>query len=231
MACDAWPITWPIDTSGIEPEVMAAAAGAAQGLLWAMTGRRYGLCTVTERYRPACAGECGLPKPELVGTDVWTNRTGVGAVCCRLPLVNYPVRRIVSVSDSGETLSPGQYRIGRGSSIERIGTCWRCTDDCTEPPIVVTYRYGHDLPSIATLAMGEVAVEYTALFTGKTCKLPSRARTVTRNGVTVDMGDPEVLQRMHRLGLPIADSLIAATNPNGLQAPSRVYSPDLPSPA
>jgi hypothetical protein len=75
--------------------------------------------------------------------------------------------------------------------------------------------------------MGELACELLAGLTGADCRLPSNAVAITRQGVTVDLGDVRTLFEMGRIGLPISDAFLRSVNPNHLQSRSMVYSPDL----
>ena len=228
MTCEPWPITWPNPIDDVDADLLAVAAKAAQGLLWSMSGRRLGVCSTREAYRPACGGACGLPSPTYEGRDVWRNSWAAGENCCDLTLARQPVRDVSSVTVNGTVLDAGGYRV-EGSTLKRVGACWECGEPCDELPVVVDYRYGADPPALAALAMGEVATEFLSLFQGGACRLPARGRrTISRNGTNIELTDPSTLVAIRRLGLPIADALIQMTNPNGLTARSRVYSPDLP---
>ena len=226
MTCEPWPITWPCDTTGADPELVALAQAAAQNLLWAMGGRRLGVCTWTERYRPACScpGCCVAPFHDAAG---WHNRVGGPAMCCRILLAHRPVREVLAVTLDSAALDPAGYDVEAWAWLRRRGTCWPCAGDCDDPPVEVTYKAGNSLPAGTAAAMGEVACEFINGFTNKVCKLPSRAVSIARQGVTVQLADPATFVRSGRLGLPIADAWLSVVNPTGLSRPSRVYSPDL----
>jgi hypothetical protein len=226
MSCEAWPITWPCSTTDVDPELVTLAQSAAQNLLWAMGGRRHGVCTWTERYRPSCscAGCCAGPYHDAAG---WHNRSGAGAMCCRILLAHRPVREVTAVTIDGDALTADEYDVDAWAWLRRRGACWPCVGECDDPPVEVTYGAGFALPAGTAMAMGEVACEFIAGFTNKVCKLPSRAVSIARQGVTVQLADPSTFVKSGRLGLPIADAWLAVVNPRGLDRPSRVYSPDL----
>ena len=222
MACDPWPITWTCDTTAVDPDRLLAAQEAAQTLLWAYSGRHLGVCDYREGYWPSC-GDVGCPMPELGRDGLWRN-TVLARDCCKLLLEHRPVHSITSVTVEGTVLDPAGY-LSDGTYLRRCGACWPCASECCDPPIVVEYRAGVPLPPMTPAAMGEVACEFLLAFDNKPCKLPSRVTNITRQGVTMDLGQPpEEL----RLGLPMADAWLRIVNPRRLIAPSRVLSPDLP---
>jgi hypothetical protein len=100
-------------------------------------------------------------------------------------------------------------------------------DDCDDPAIEVSYIYGIDVPILGQLAMGEVACEILAGLSGADCRLPSNAISVSRQGVTVDLGDAQTLFDQGRIGLPLADAFLRAVNPTKIVSQSMVFSPDM----
>lgn len=227
MTCETWTARYPCDVSSTDPTLLELARSSAQDLLWSLSGRRYGVCTTTESYRVPCADPCLPPYADRFGPGVewelgWDRRDP----CCRLPLDQRPVRAIVTVIENGVTLDPADYALER-DTLWRNGRCWHCDDECDEPPIKVTYKWGVDVPDIAELALGELACEFLAAFEGRDCQLPSNAISITRQGVTVDLGDVETLYRQGRVGLPISDAFLRIANPNRLMSASRVHTPDL----
>lgn len=226
MTCESWPIVWPCDPpGGYNDEQYAAAVQGAQQLLWSKTGRRLGVCDVTEEYSITASGVCGMP---YLGDDlVWRNR-GAGAACCQISLMSQPVQVVDEVRVDGQVIDPSGYRL-IGSRLQRLGACWPADDGCGAPRVQVRYRWGVPVSGamwgLVAPAMGEVAAEFLAAICGGTCKLPSRAVSITRQGVTIELGGAPDSPGL--LGLPLADMLIGATNPTGRQARSRVYSPDM----
>lgn len=231
---------------------MEAALSAARLILWARTGRRLGVCTVSEGYYPAGGADCGVPY--MTDDLVWHNG-GRGGPCCAIHLREGPVQSIVSVTELGHALGPSQYRVEQPGRLMRVGACWPVMLECDEPPVRVVYRAGVPLTApeaavepdpladppvlgsdavlaaplwgMAAAAMGEVTVEVLDGMCGKPCKLPSRAVTITRQGVTVELGAPGDLADSGLLGLPLADALIQAVNPFRRPGRSRVYSVDM----
>jgi len=227
MECESWPITWPCDTSGYDESLIALATEAAQSLLWSLSGRRYGICSTTESYRLNCASPCN-PYGDAFGPGVeWRLDAGRSRrMCCRIHLAQKPVRAIDGVSALGLVLDPDEYALER-DVLFRIGQCWPCEQECDNPPVEVTYTYGIDVPALGQMAMGEVACEFLRGWNGADCRLPSNVTSISRQGVTLDLGDVDTLFRAGRIGMPISDAFLRSVNPNALQQASQVWSPDL----
>lgn len=225
MTCEAWPIAWPCDINGVDPDIIELATAAAQSLLWATSGRRLGVCDYADDVWPSCSCGCG-GGPYKDASGAWRNSGGFYD-CCRLMLAHRPIVAVTSVAEHGIDLDPAAYSWS-ATYLRRQGSCWPCADDCDDPPVRVVYTAGVPLPGSTALAMGEVACEFVAGFSGNPCKLPSRAITVARQGVTVELQSPDETIAANRIGLPIADAWLRVANPNGLTRTSRVYSPDHP---
>ena len=229
MECSSWPVRYPCDVSDDDPTLLALATDAAQSILWGLSGRRYGVCETTEWYRSPCTNPCVVPWADDFGPGV-EYRLGGGSYgrrkCCQILLEQKPARAVLEVKVDGVVLDPSEYYLGRGW-LQRIGECWPCEQDCEVPPVEVTYVYGVDVPALGELAMGELACELLAGWTGADCRLPSNAISVTRQGVTVDLGDAQTLFDQGRIGLPICDAFLRQTNPGRLMSASSVHSPDL----
>jgi hypothetical protein len=221
-----WEPIWRCDVAATDPALLVEVTRAAQGLLWALTGRRFGQAqTVGERYRAVASstGECGGPYKTSDGE--WHNASR-GRDCCALHVYHQPVRQIDEVRLDGVVLAASGYDL-EGATLRRVGTCWPIVDDCEAAVIEVDYTWGADVPVAGRLALGEVACDLLSGWTGGECRLPSRVVSITRQGVTVDLADPQLFITSGLLGLPIADAWIRSVNPNGLKERSRVFSPDM----
>lgn len=214
--------TLPCDLDGLDAEVVAAAATNASGYLWALSGRRVGrLTTIEEGFRTPCSDRCGMPYKDASGN--WRNGGRGGHSCCRLELFRQPVVSIEAVRVFGVALDPSEFVV-EGNSVLRLDACFPCCDDCDEPCVEVDYSSGTPLPKAP---MDELICEMLAGATGGVCKLPSRLVSLTRQGVTMDLGDPSEFAEAGLTGMPITDAFIRTVNPNRLATRSRVLSPDL----
>lgn len=230
MECSDWPARYPCDVEAYDPVLLAAAKSSAQSILWGLSGRRYGVCETTEYYRMPQTTRCYLPWADEFGPGVeWRLEGGYGwqglRACCQINLAQTPARAVSQVKIDGVVIDPSTYFLGRGV-LSRVGTCWPYEDGCEFPRIEVTYSYGIDVPALGELAMGELTCEIIAGWTGADCRLPSNAISVTRQGVTVDLGDAQTLFDQGRIGLPISDAFLRQTNPGKLMSASTVHTPD-----
>ena len=217
-SCDEWPIIWTCDKpAGLTAEQEAGAIEAARMLLWSRTGRRLGLCGAVDRFEPIPG--CVMPPAGWPESGGWRS---VGAIF----LPNTPVAEIVSVAENGVTLSPSSYRL-EGAQLVRLNGSW----PSGSYPVEVSYRYGVPIVApragLVALAMGELAAELAAGVCGGVCKLPSRAVSITRQGVTVELGGAEEYINGGLLGLPLSDQLINTVNPRKRSSASQVFSLDM----
>jgi hypothetical protein len=224
--CEQWPIIWPCDITNVDTDVAAAAWALAEQLLWALSGYRVGVCTYREAFRPANSGWCGFPYKDAHGN--WRNYGQIGGLCCRVLLTHRPIESIVSVTDGGVVLDPAAYALEDSWLRRRDGVCWTATFPCDDPDLIVVYQAGVPFPAGTGLAVGEVACEYLAALQGQTCRLPSRATSITRQGVTVTLDSAADFVKARRIGLPITDTWLETVVGSGPRVASRVYSPDLP---
>lgn len=222
MTYAPWPVRWPCCVDDKDPAVVEMARQGAQNLLWALSGRVYGVCDYDEGYYAPCACQCRGPWKDAWGN--WRNGCWPSA-CCRLLLAHRPIQAVTSVTLNGTVLDPAAYQWGT-TYLQRLMACWPCAPSCDPPPIRVQYRAGMPLDDGVAAAVGEVACELLAAFEDQPCKLPSRTVSVSRQGVTVNLDQAQPVGPS-RLGLPLADAWLMQTNPQGLVQRSRVYSPDL----
>lgn len=229
--CTDWPVDWPCDTCNGDPALYTRGRQIAQQLLWAATGRRFGVCESTALVRPRrtcrCAPSVDNTHPYLVNGE-WHNYSCSDPCrddCCVLYLPHTPVQTVVSVEVDGVALIPPAYFYDE-RSIRLTAGCWPVTWACEPARVEVTWTHGVAPPPGAGAAVGELACEFVAAWQNETCRLPSRMVGLTRQGVAMDFADPGVYLDSNLFGLPVVDAFVRGVNPNGLQRPSRVLSPD-----
>ena len=239
--CDDW------DT--YDPELQTNAAEYGALVMWAATGRQYGLCTKTVR---PCGRTCGPNPyggyfwsegtwlPYTVG-GLWFNCTcgcnGSLGCCSCVPRCQVwlpgPVAAVSGVSVDGDMVPVDSWRVDNGRWLVRTdGDCWpECQDynvDSGEGTFFVTYQVGIPVPSVVAQAAGELACEWAKSCQGQPCRLPQRVQSVTRQGVSVSMVPIDVLLSHGFTGIETVDQVIRSLNPSGLTGRMRISSPDLP---
>jgi len=250
----AGPCSWTIDTGccsdfwgTLSPAEQAAASSAASFIVWAATGRRYGLCPIT--VRPCGRYPCdngiggwywvnGTWTPYVIGGQ-WFNCT-CGLVCtcgarCKIYLPG-PVSSIASVTLDGVLVDPSTYRVDDGRFLARVGegNCWPSHQDFQENSgtgtLLVSYVRGETPPAYLLAAAGTYACEWAKMCRGMDCLIPSRVVTLTRQGTTFQMVDIDTLLSKGLTGVSSVDQVIALANPTGLTHRMSVLTPDLPGP-
>jgi hypothetical protein len=229
----------PDDT---EQELIDKWQAVSSEILFAASGRRYGLCEVT--VRPClrrCGGGSGLPTPYKDGEGEWRNFATCGCVgdcsCVELCeiVLDGPVDSVTEVLIDGEVLEADAYRLdlvgGQYRLLRTDGGCWpSCSDftkECDEVgAFCVTYDKGIPLDELAIAANSELTCELVkSCIPGCVCRLPKNVAAVTRSGVTLTFDTAKTWLRM----LPNVAIFLDTVNPHELSSPSRVWSPDLPA--
>lgn len=224
MACTEWPMTcW---TPPEDPAIAAMVWEGACDAVWALTGRRVGQCTYEAYYglQPGVGGAC-MPSP-LLYRGRWYNIVGSLTDCCRLRLDPGPVVSVEEVTVHG---APTTAYVRAGSELISTAGCWPTEVWCGLPPVHVSWTAGLAPPPVALFAAAELADELVKACAGdSSCRLPANVIAVTRQGVTVQLGDPTLLLEQGMTGLPRVDMAIRTLNPAKLVAPSAILSPDAP---
>lgn len=246
MSCD-----WPIDRSVLpdlpettDPNYSAAllARNAAEDLavsvLWALSGRRFGICEATAR---PCPARGHLPWRGVGGYDpvspfvpvffdgAWRRLQCCGSAGChrsgpRAVHLPGPVVQIVTVTIGTTVLDEDDYVL-EGDVLYRKDERWPFQDlgrplgeDRTWS---VIYDRGEAVPGGVDGLTGMLAKEFLAASSGDKCRLPRNVSGVTRNGVSYQVYNPNDIFAAGKVGLAEVDMWLAAINPHQLmKAPS-----------
>lgn len=236
---------------GYSAQVRGAAMRFATYTLWAATGRRYGLCSMSVR---PCRRDCesgeqgffwsyGTWVPYILN-GVWRNCwCGFGAGCgscnasCQVWLPG-PVDSVVEVVKNGEVVDPSTYRLDlsdgaywlvRQHTGDEDNDCWPECQDFDRPlgeedTWSVRYLKGIAVPAALLDAAAILAVEWARGCNGGTCRLPQRIQSLTRQGVTVSMVDIDSLLDRGLTGITEVDQVITANNPHAIKGRPRLAS-------
>jgi hypothetical protein len=230
--------------STLTDEEVAAALMRASEILWALSGRRwYGQgCTETATLRS---------HPPQPGQGTWPYHRMWGACACwgsgvlvdgrlfpgfadyqgehiaspmAVKLPRSRVNSIVSVTIDGAPFAA--YRLLQSGWVERTdGQGWRMCDDST----VIVYTFGEAPPAGGRDAAVDLGVELAKARIGdRSCRLPQRVTSVTRQGLSFSQIDPFTFLDKGRTGLLLVDLWLAAVNPEARPQAAGVWSPDIP---
>lgn len=214
----------------------------ASEILWMLSGRRfYGAgCeeVVTLRSHPPGAGQGSWPYHKSWGncgcwaSAGWYNGVIVpnydwagshyGAMAVRLP--RDPVT-ITEVTHNGQPFTA--WRVTRSGYLERTdGASWDVCGDSTD----VVYTFGEPPGEAGVQAAVELAVQMALYRVGSgECELPQRLSSVTRQGISVTVLDPQDFLKDGHVGLYFVDLFLTSVNPTARGQRARVWSPDIPT--
>lgn len=236
-ACD-WPLNYSIcGDPGWDAEEQELFEEIAVDFLWLWTERQFGVCTVTLRPCNDCCGE----SPSTFyggGPRVRSTFFDTGRACC-----SYMGRNILAlpgrvdsvnlVQIGTQTLPESAYRVDNSYLLVRQdGGEWPQRQNHSAPAgtpgtFVVEYSRGAPVPKGGQLAAARLASEFYKAHCGdKSCALPQRVQSVTRQGVTMAILDAFDDIDTGHTGIWAIDSWVASvTKP---RRPSFVRSVDVP---
>lgn len=249
--CEPWTPTWQCALPTGSEAVTGTALQAASEVLYALSGRQFGLCQVTVR---PCRSDCwtgvwpfgnwaqfgqSYPMP-LLFRGLWYNVTcGTCQSGCSCSFVSEarlpgPVHDVVQVKVDGVPLVKGtDYRLDDYRILVRLGgEVWPLCNDLNLADTEVgtwsaTFRQGQAVPTIGQLAVGILASEFTKLLMcDSSCALPKPVQSIARQGISVTFLDPNEVFKDGRTGLYLPDLFIQTTNPGALRRRSRVFDID-----
>jgi hypothetical protein len=231
MSCN-----WPVDRSCLpelpdedDPDYMQrlaernAAEDLAVNVLWALSGRQFGVCEVT--VRPCPPPDCTFDQrvtPYIPTYEYgrWVNYTcGCAARCKaagpRTVHLPGPVAEIVTVTINGEVLDPCDYSL-EGDILYRVGTQWP-PQNYNKPlgengTWSVTYMKGIPVPDGVATFVGQLAREFIAACSGEQCRLPRNVIATTSRGVS-RVFDPSRIYANGKTGMSEIDLWLSAVNP------------------
>jgi hypothetical protein len=240
--CPDWDTFDPVDQE--------MATEMAWETLRSLSGYRIGNCPVTLRPCREGCGAVGTYQVWPVGSAVgWMSPTvtdgswfniacdcrGENCSCTAICEIRLPgeVASVEQVTEDGVTLDDEAYRVDNGNRLVRLDdACWPLCQDMTKPltevdTLGVTFIPGVALTPWMSRSAGALACEFAkACGSGSgACRLPPNVTRVVRQGVSLDLAQNPFPGGY--TGLREVDTLLARYNPNRLQAPSVVYSPDI----
>lgn len=237
--CEEW------DT--LTPELQERAESLAWSTMKLLSGGQLGSCPVT--MRPCLSPPCSVCNPggawmmPFIRDGNWYN-----AICGTDPcscerlceiVTPGPIALVTQVTLDGVDIPLDNFRVDNGNRLVRTdGECWPSCQNMnlalTEPGTLgITYVPGV-VPNEAGLwAVGVLACEYSKACSGKTCRLPSTVTSISRQGVTMQLGSGSGISFQPEMfpggmtGIREVDAYIASINPHALKVPPMVWSPDL----
>lgn len=253
--CADWEPLWCGPLSAAAMAVTGDAVTMATDVLWHLSGQRFGLCEVTLRpCRDECGAGFGTwddwwtgigsapylgsggPRPWWAD-GVWYNVCGGcanGCSCTELQeaILPAPTREVLEVRLDGVVLNPTAYRVDENRRLVRVdGNPWPYCQDMAKSDDQpgtwsVTITVGETVPTLARRAVADLAAEFAKDCAGEDCAVPYDVTSLTRQGITLDFGNPSAEQVdsfVRLLGLRTVRLFLGAYNPFRLQRRGKVY--------
>jgi hypothetical protein len=209
----------------------ANAESLAVQVMWALSGRQFGVCSTAARPCPEYARGYGYnPYVAVLDADSWVSWPCgcVGSCTVTGPRVVHlpgPVVEVTAVTVAGMVLDPGDYQL-EGDALYRAGGVWP-RQDLGRPlgedgTWSVTYLRGIPVPAGVDTLTGVLAKEFIAACDDEgSCRLPRTVVSTSRRGVSHDF-DPSKILAAGKTGLAEVDLWLSAVNPHRLAEPPMV---------
>lgn len=205
----------------------AWAVDAAIWILYKLSGEKYaGIQEVTEVYSSYTDNYSGLPTVPVISEGQILHRHSKHVTGSkRLQLKNTPVRSVESVKIGGKVVDPSRYQLrGNKYLVRTDGQVWTSSPN---RELEVSYTFGVNPPAMGIAAAIRLANELVwADQQSENCTLPERiSSSVTRQGVSYTILDPQEFLDKGRTGITIVDMFINTSNPSRAKKRPRVFSP------
>ncbi len=228
----------PVEVAGLHsPDQWCLYLHLATDILWSATGRRWRAEATAEavlRAAPPRAGEGGWawhPSWGHCACYGGTSLSGLiwGAVGAhhepvRVRLPHGDVTTVLSVTIDGTPFTG--WRLDGPYLVRVDGRGW---PECHDRSIVA-YLHGRPPPVAGVAACAELAAEFgKAAYDGEqevSCRLPARTQSVTRQGISMEILDPQEYLADGLTGISSIDMWIIGVNPNRRKQVATVWSPD-----
>lgn len=235
VLCSAWATPGDIpeaDRDKQSTEEWESWLMMASEILYMLSGRQFigGGCEETAHLADGCAC-CGQMVEHPGGDTVWyvrplpwSERRWRGHREIKLP--RSPINTVDTVTIDGAPFTEFEFSTASGMLRRADGCPW----DLCGQDMVISYTFGLAAPESGVQAAVELAVElWLARSHPEDCSLPKRAQTVVRQGITIEMADPQDFLDNGRTGLYMSDLFLRAVNPEGRPQRGRFISFDVPS--
>lgn len=210
-----------IDPNGIwTPDAIQTASF----VLFKLTGEKYpGISTSTDAITSTQNTEI-MTSPALINGQMHNLPRNSGSGVRQLRLRQNPVLSVQSVQVDGQILDPSQYSLRNNAYIVRNQPyTWVLS---TTNEIIVTYTHGVRPPRAGKAAATRLANEIILWYLGDArCALPERITSVSRQGVSYTILDPQDFIGQGKTGIYEVDSFIAAANPDKQRKKPAIFHP------
>lgn len=212
------------DTDDPTSEFTEGAIALASFVLYHLTGEKYtGVTTSTDAYQTQYFDNTQRP---MIVNGVISNYPAHAQGLRNLRLRNQPVHSVQSIVTNGVTMDPESYSLRNNAYlVQNNGGVWALNSH----DMLVTYTHGTPIPRAGKLCAVRLANEL--IHAGKDdgeCTLPERVQSVTRQGMSFAILDPQDFIQNGKVGIPMIDYFIQAANPGKAKKKAKIFSVDKP---
>ena len=229
-------ISWITKDDLFNPEHPYAEIAAAQasGILYNLTGEKFQGIRMSHEVISKNDVLSGNYSPQLIGGKMYnlpskgcSSRNLIDTNCMKRELWLYhgPVLEVVSVFEDGVEVNPTTYSLRNRSYLVKKGrnAFWNF---CGTHEFEVYYKYGVNPPKAGVEAAIALGNEFLLKVDGDDrCRLPERVSSITRQGVSIRVGDSQEFFEQGRTGIYEVDLFIKAYNPSKAKKKARVFIP------
>jgi hypothetical protein len=207
-----------IDPTGPYTE---SAVQFASLVLYKLSAEKYnGIQTVTEVYTNDAITSTAS-SPHLISGSMY-NLPRFTEGHRNLRLLNTPVRSVSEVRYMGRVLDPSEYSLRNNSYLVRHQSLPWVLDPMNE--IEITYSYGTPPPAAGKRAAIRLANELILSDMGSgNCALPERISSVSKQGVSYTIMDPQEFISNGKVGIYEIDLFLASVNPTKAKKRPKVF--------
>lgn len=229
-----WPVAEPVSPDpkwlALTPEMRGRFTAIAVELLWRRTGRVFGLVERTVRPHLACDSRLSTYEGQggAAGVVDWYPVIGFCAPSRRRVSLPGPVHEVLAARVDGGAVPAPAWEVREHRWLVRIDAGeWPAPLE-PGPGFEVVYVRGVPVPLGGQEAAAALAYELWKAAEGQDCGLPENVRSVSRQGISMEMVDMAALIGDQATGVPSVDRWIAAVNPHRTLTRPEVLSPDIP---
>lgn len=220
-------VLWLSKSDTIDPdgEFTQAAVDLASRILFQATGEKYtGISTSTDAYQDQYNASVQLQPVVVYGDVINVPRFPTGVRNLRLR--STPVLSVISITRNGVVMDSTAYTLRNNAYIVQTnGVPWVLDSR----DLMITYRHGTPIPPSGKRVATRLANELIHSWKDDgLCSLPERVQSVTRQGMSFAILDPQEFIHNGKVGIVEVDYFIQAVNPDKARKKSKVFSVDKP---
>lgn len=210
------------------------AAAQASGILYNLTGEKFQGIRQSREVITKPEPLSGNYAPQLVSGKMYnlptrgcSSQNLIDTSCMKreMWLRHGPVREVFSVYADGVEVDPESYSLRNKTYLVKRGRngFWNF---CGTHEFEVHYEYGALPPRAGIEAAIALGNEFLLKVDGDDrCRLPERVSSITRQGVSIRVGDSQEFFEQGRTGIYEVDLFIKAYNPSKAKKKARVFIP------